>query len=238
MTPNKDRNESNISKSREEITQWTWYNGQFLFQFDEQLKKRYLFLLIIILGQVSCNNKKLTIEPSNGIDSIHRIDEKIEILTEAEFINLFKKRQQEKYDIRNDMDLIVGIQKSYDFWTSKKLLINDTLKRIEVWGYPLSFKEVNSEIKWLTSVGEGENNINIRLFTLDKNYNTVDVASITSSGGDEGIGSWSVGEFKNDSTYLLTTFVTGYETDSIESTYHTCLIIHSNGEIEKIENSP
>lgn len=27
-----------MSKSREEIPQWTWYNGQFLFQFDEQLK--------------------------------------------------------------------------------------------------------------------------------------------------------------------------------------------------------
>lgn len=27
-----------MSKSREEIPQWTWYNGQFLFQFDEELK--------------------------------------------------------------------------------------------------------------------------------------------------------------------------------------------------------
>ncbi|QOJ29812.1 MAG: hypothetical protein HRU80_13400 [Ignavibacteriales bacterium] len=25
--------------SRDEIPQWTWYNGQFLFQFDEQLRK-------------------------------------------------------------------------------------------------------------------------------------------------------------------------------------------------------
>jgi hypothetical protein len=28
-----------MCKSREEIPQWTWYNGQFLFQFDEQLKQ-------------------------------------------------------------------------------------------------------------------------------------------------------------------------------------------------------
>jgi len=28
-----------MSDSRHEIPQWTWYNGQFLFQFDEQLKK-------------------------------------------------------------------------------------------------------------------------------------------------------------------------------------------------------
>ena len=28
-----------MSDSRQEIPQWTWYNGQFLFQFDEQLKK-------------------------------------------------------------------------------------------------------------------------------------------------------------------------------------------------------
>ena len=27
-----------MNKSREEIPQWAWYNGQFLFQFDEQLK--------------------------------------------------------------------------------------------------------------------------------------------------------------------------------------------------------
>ncbi|WP_075591565.1 HEPN family nuclease [Labilibacter marinus] len=27
-----------MSNSREEIPVWTWYNGQFLFQFDEQLK--------------------------------------------------------------------------------------------------------------------------------------------------------------------------------------------------------
>jgi hypothetical protein len=28
-----------MGNSREEIPQWTWYNGQFLFQFDEQLQK-------------------------------------------------------------------------------------------------------------------------------------------------------------------------------------------------------
>jgi len=28
-----------MSDSRQEIPQWTWYNGQFLFQFDEQLKQ-------------------------------------------------------------------------------------------------------------------------------------------------------------------------------------------------------
>jgi len=28
-----------MPNSRKEIPQWTWYNGQFLFQFDEQLKK-------------------------------------------------------------------------------------------------------------------------------------------------------------------------------------------------------
>ena len=28
-----------MSNSRQEIPQWSWYNGQFLFQFDEQLKK-------------------------------------------------------------------------------------------------------------------------------------------------------------------------------------------------------
>lgn len=28
-----------MNKSREEIPTWTWYNGQFMFQFDEQLKK-------------------------------------------------------------------------------------------------------------------------------------------------------------------------------------------------------
>ena len=27
-----------MNKSREEIPHWTWYNGQFLFQFDEELK--------------------------------------------------------------------------------------------------------------------------------------------------------------------------------------------------------
>jgi len=28
-----------MSDSRQEIPQWTWYNGQFLFQFDQQLKQ-------------------------------------------------------------------------------------------------------------------------------------------------------------------------------------------------------
>jgi hypothetical protein len=28
-----------MSESRKEIPLWTWYNGQFLFQFDEQLQK-------------------------------------------------------------------------------------------------------------------------------------------------------------------------------------------------------
>jgi len=28
-----------MNDSRNKIPQWTWYNGQFLFQFDEQLKK-------------------------------------------------------------------------------------------------------------------------------------------------------------------------------------------------------
>jgi len=28
-----------MNDSRKEIPQWTWYNGQFLFQFDEQLKQ-------------------------------------------------------------------------------------------------------------------------------------------------------------------------------------------------------
>jgi len=28
-----------MDKSREEIPQWTWYNGNFMFQFDEELKR-------------------------------------------------------------------------------------------------------------------------------------------------------------------------------------------------------
>lgn len=28
-----------MEKSRQEIPQWSWYNGQFLFQFDEQLRE-------------------------------------------------------------------------------------------------------------------------------------------------------------------------------------------------------
>ncbi len=39
MSQNIDVNENRMNNSRREIPQWTWYNGQFLFQFDEQLKQ-------------------------------------------------------------------------------------------------------------------------------------------------------------------------------------------------------
>jgi hypothetical protein len=209
---------------------------------------RHLILFIVLLGQVSCDNKKLTADSPDKDDSILIVNDakdtlvhtdistQTDTITEIEFKGLFKEKLRAKYDIHTDKSLRSNIEKSYDYWNNKMLLVNDTLKRIVVWGYPLSYKETNHQIKLLTTLGEGENHIQIRLFTLDKHYNAVDNSMITSSGGDEGISSWDLGKFENDSTYLIRTFVTGYETDSIEHTINSCLIIHWNGKIERIEN--
>lgn len=214
---------------------------------------RRLILLIIIIGQLSCTNKKIAVSADviqDGNDTIQNIKNltesinqqteiiDIDTLTETEFIGLFKKKQRTKYDIHNDRSLANNIEKCYDFWTNKKLLINDTLKRIPIGGYPVSFKEKGNQITWLTTIGEGENHNQIRLFTLDKFYNTIDNVVITSYGGDEGLSSWNLGEFKNDSTYLMKKFMTGYDTDSVEDIINSCLIIHSNGKIERLENCP
>jgi hypothetical protein len=211
---------------------------------------KQLIIFALVIGQFSCTDKRQTDNTQDIKDTLQNINDikltesinpqtellNVDTLTEAEFISLFKEKLNFKYDIHKDKRLERDIKKSYDFWVGKRVLINDTLKKISIWGYPKSFKEKKHKIKWTTTLGEGENHNQMRLFTLDKYFNQIDNAMITSYGGDEGISSWSLGEFKNDSTYVMKTFMTGYETDSIENTISSCLIIHSNGKIERIEN--
>jgi len=115
-------------------------------------------------------------------------------------------------------------------------LVNDTLKSIYVSGYPLNFEEKRNGTKWLTTLTEGKNSVEVRLYTFDEYFNLIDDVSITRSGGDQGYRDWSLGTFKNDSTYAMKEVFTGFNTDSIEVIRNYCLIVKSDGKIHRLED--
>ena len=211
-----------------------------------------LFVLFIV--GVSCSENKKSQSEENiqiysdtiqGNENEKRINPKevegalrkeVDTLTENEFTSLFKEKERISYNLYKDSTLQANIDKIYYGWGHQKLLINDTLKTIDISGYPLNFKENNNQTKWLTTLTEGGSSIEIRLYTLDKYFNLVDNVIITSIAGDEGYKGWTLGEFKNDSTYSIKEFLTGFNTDSIESVHNYCLIIKSNGKIHRTEN--
>jgi hypothetical protein len=206
-----------------------------------------IITLSILLVCVGCNKKtELQTEilkqddtvtsVSNTIKEPMQAMERIDTISMDEFKGYFKEKERQAYNIFEDTTLQQNFDSAYTFWKNKRLWINDSLKSLNIWGYPKSYKRVSPDIIRVTTVSEGENQIHIGLFTLNKYYNTVDLDFLTGFGGDEGMSDRSFGHFKNDSLYALTKWTTGWETDSIEQVTNTCLIIRKSGIIDVTEN--
>lgn len=157
-------------------------------------------------------------------------------LNEQEFLALFTCKELSIYDLQNNQELISNLDKALDFWTNKRILINDSLKRIGIRGFPLTLRTMAAGNMRLTTIGEGESQNVIRLFTLDKYYNVLGTEILSSYGGDEGIFEKRLGEFKNDSLYQLTTLTSGFDTDSIVTKWDECFVIGADGVIKKLES--
>ena len=208
------------------------------------MDKRILVGLLILT--FSCRQKSNDIIHDNIQDSIVVVNSnpttgtlkeplKFDTLETDEFDKLFTSSELKTYDIIKNPDLKKDLRKSYDFWKSKRLLINDTLKELNIWGYPISIKEINTNVRRLTTITQMENMTKIAVFTIDKNFNTIDINELTSFGG-EGEYTESFGQFINDSLYRYEQREIDLETNKIEWRLHQCLTFHKDGRIEKKEN--
>ncbi|HEY5745555.1 MAG TPA: hypothetical protein VIU12_05745 [Chryseolinea sp.] len=162
------------------------------------------------------------VEPDNPVE--------IDTITVAEFVAGFRERELQEYSVDDlnyhEQDLL--------FYRAKRLFINDSLKVIPISGYPKSFREMGKGMKRITTLAEGEVNMNISVYTLDRFYNVIDRAVLTLRGGDETTSSEEYGKFLNDSTYSRTTLIIDYPGDGkvTADTLRRQFIIHLNGKIE------
>jgi hypothetical protein len=178
---------------------------------DQRMK--YALLILLMLGTSCGKNRTSQTAEEIGIsdDTIQdtgndrMIDPQpvkepettpVDTLTELEFTSLFRESARTTYDINEDSTLLTHVDKIYSYWQGKKIMVNDTLKSIYVSGYPLSFTENINRTKWLTTLTEGKNSIEVRLYTFDEFFNLIDEVSLTSSGGDQGYSGWSLGTYK------------------------------------------
>src|SRR5689334_12491676 len=203
---------------------------------------KYRILLLFALCAASCRRPENAIpvedQPVASHDStppsVALPDNAVEIdtITVPEFVAGFKERELREYAV-DDIDYQ---EQDLCFYCAKRLFINDSLKVIPISGYPKSFREMGNGIKRITTLREGEVNMGIAVYTLDKFYNVIDLVVLTDRGGDETVGSESYGKFLNDSTYQLTSLLINYPDQPngkvTTDTTKKRLIIHSNGRIE------
>ena len=191
---------------------------------------------------VSCDKKASREEGARSLpDTAHAKGEKtllrIDTLREDEFMALFTEVELRKYDLFSKKELTNRLNDSYNFWRHKRLILKDSLKQLNVWGYPLSFKIVNG-IKRITTLTEGENQVRIAIFTLDEFYNTQDINFLTSYGGDEMVSERITGTFINDTLYHCVDKIITYSDngDSTIAKLESCLLFRRDGKIERVEN--
>jgi hypothetical protein len=153
-------------------------------------------------------------------------------LTVNQFVKFFNHPIAKDYDVEQYKSKYwTYMTDKGKFWKNKKLLVGDTLKRLPVWGYPLSHTALNDTIKRVTLLEETNSGYQIAVYTLDKYYNVIASESLTRAEGDQGDQYKSVGYFINDTTYLKTEIITVLDSVGSPSTHY--LIFHGNGSIAR-----
>ncbi|WKZ58135.1 MAG: hypothetical protein QY309_09665 [Cyclobacteriaceae bacterium] len=202
----------------------------------------------VVFIWVSCNNASLngTAENQASTASIFadtlsksvpsNVD--IDTISEMEFKDFFKFPEAQYYNLDKDRELMSLLsEETREFWRKKRISINSEVKRLDIWGYPLSHKVLNENIIRVTTVSEGEAGNIIIAFTFNRNYERIGTEILTSVGGDQGDVWRTNGEFINDSTFLIHT-LTFSSDDSVSTSqsYIRCIRFRFNGQIELIEN--
>lgn len=196
-------------------------------------------LIGILLLTFSCSQKTDDDRLSQNVDSAEnkiKIYGTFDTLTLSQFDKLFRREELVVYDLATNADLKTDLDKGLRFWDSKRILIGDTLRQLDIQGFPISLRQIDQSIRRITTVTESENQLKILVFTLDNKLRTIDRDILTFTGGDEGISSKGLGKFLNDSLYTCKVQVTKFDSDEIERETNYCLKFHTNGTIERIEN--
>lgn len=198
-------------------------------------------IIIFIIG--SCgkvkNHGNLTDSVSIFVDTVLNPVQSalsIDTISEKEFRDLFRFREASYYNLYKERDLMSLLQESKDFWLNKRIVVNNKVKSIDIWGYPLSYKALNDSIIRLTTITEGEAENKIIAITLNKKYERIGTETLTSFGGDSGEFWRTYGEFINDSTFMRTNV--SYNSDDTISTkklYNRWIRFKPNGQMEELE---
>jgi hypothetical protein len=201
-----------------------------------------------ILILVSCNKAKTNEIAENPIDSTSILTDTvlnlvqpivdIDTISEKEFREFFKFTEAKYYNLDKNRELMNLLnENTREFWRKKRISINNEVKRLDIWGHPLSYKILNENIIRVTTVSEGEAGNIIIAFTFNRNYERIGTEILTSVGGDQGDVWRTNGEFINDSTFLMHT-LTFSSDDSVSTSqsYIRCIRFRFNGQIELIEN--
>lgn len=190
---------------------------------------RVIIGLLILM--VSCKQQGETTPQSQPPESANGqtiIEKRYDTLSREEFANLFKYEELKIYNLDS--------YKRFSDWSKKQLSVNGTFKVLELQGQPISYKSINEKITRITTLGEADNQLQIFVWTLDDDAQIIDYATLTSMGGDEGVGLLSFGKFLNDTLFSVTVQQTKYDSEEIEKENTHCLIFQANGKIETIEN--
>src|SRR5690349_7747486 len=110
-------------------------------------------LIGLLFLTISCNQKTTDGGQSQARDSVDttaKIDEILDTLTLTEFDKLFEHEELVEYDISTNSDIQIGLNKERDFWTSKRVLIDDTLRKLEIQGFPISLRQLDRNIRRIT----------------------------------------------------------------------------------------
>jgi|SRR6187549_172589 len=194
-------------------------------------------LIGLLFLTFSCNQKSDDRGQDQTSDSVTaKTYRTFDTLTFSAFDNLFNHEELVVYDLSTNADLKTDLNKEQNFWDSKRILVGDTLRQFEIQGFPISLRQLNQNVRRITTVAEGENQLIILVFTLDRDFKTIDMDKLTFTGGDEGISSKGFGKFLNDTLYICNVRTTKFDSDEIESEINYCLEFHKNGTIGRIEN--
>ena len=204
--------------------------------------------LIIICSLSACGNKTAKSESDQNTDTTHSAllnqrehSIKLDTLNVSQFAALFKESELSRYDKNLIKRFEEYLQHSSEFWNTKCLMINDTLKMLEIEGYPLSLRAFKGELMRITTINESEAQIVIRTWILDRDYNVTDVYQLAGYGGDVDVSEHVYGEFINDTVYCYidkTYQYRGNDNGEVDSTIQVmsgCLIFTDKGKIRRVE---
>jgi hypothetical protein len=212
------------------------------------LMTKLIKAISVVFIWVSCNNASLNDAKENQTstasifaDTVSKVvpsNVDIDTISEMEFKGFFKFPEAKYYNLDEDRELMSLLsEETREFWRKKKLMLNNQIRILDIWGYPLSYTAFNENIIRITTITEGEAGNVIIAFTLNKNYERIGTEILTSVGGDQGDVWRTNGEFINDSTFLIHT-LTFSSNDSVSTSqsYDRCIRFRFNGQIEAIES--